>query len=225
MGRLIDRLKAENLAPRVLGDLLGLDQPAQPGAIRCVYPDRHKNNDASPSLVIAKDGASAKCQACGFGGGLLDVAMDRLDLADRKAAAAELERRYLPSSRRASRRKAPLGRPEATYDYESLDGTVRYRVLRFARRGKDGTPSKTFRIQRPTRNGPRWGLGGEPPIPFRWPQVHDAAERGATIYVAEGEKDVLALEAAGVAATCNHGGAGKWRSEHTEALRCAAHAR
>ena len=35
----------------------------------------------------------------------------------------------------------------------------------------------------------------------------------------EGEKDVHALERAGVVATCNPGGAGKWREEYSEVLR------
>ena len=38
------------------------------------------------------------------------------------------------------------------------------------------------------------------------------------IYICEGEKDVEALERAGCAATCNAGGAGKWRPEYSEAL-------
>ena len=37
----------------------------------------------------------------------------------------------------------------------------------------------------------------------------------------EGERDVEALEALGEVATCNPGGAGKWRTEFTEALRDA----
>ena len=56
---------------------------------------------------------------------------------------------------------------------------------------------------------------------FRLPRVIAAIKAGEPIYVAEGEKDVIALERAGVTATCNSGGAGKWRPEHTEALRGA----
>ena len=41
------------------------------------------------------------------------------------------------------------------------------------------------------------------------------------IYVCEGEKDVHAIEAAGATATCNPGGAGKWREDYTEFLRDA----
>ena len=46
-----------------------------------------------------------------------------------------------------------------------------------------------------------------------------AIERGEeTIWIVEGEKDAEALERLGLAATCNAGGAGKWRQEHTECL-------
>ena len=38
------------------------------------------------------------------------------------------------------------------------------------------------------------------------------------MYVVEGERDVLALERAGVTATCNPMGAGKWRDTYAESL-------
>jgi len=49
--------------------------------------------------------------------------------------------------------------------------------------------------------------------------VIEAIKDGEIIYVCEGEKDVHSLERAGVAATCNPGGAGKWRDEYSEVLR------
>jgi hypothetical protein len=42
------------------------------------------------------------------------------------------------------------------------------------------------------------------------------------VYIVEGERDADTLAAAGVAATCNHGGAGRWREEHAAALVAAA---
>ena len=45
-----------------------------------------------------------------------------------------------------------------------------------------------------------------------------AARAGETVYIAEGEKDVHALERAGAVATCNPGGSGKWRGDYTSAL-------
>jgi hypothetical protein len=53
---------------------------------------------------------------------------------------------------------------------------------------------------------------------YRLPAVLEAARAGGTVYVAEGEKDVHALERAGAVATCNPAGAGKWRPEYADAL-------
>lgn len=54
---------------------------------------------------------------------------------------------------------------------------------------------------------------------YRLPKVLLAARKGARVYIVEGEKDVHAIEEAGGVATCNPGGAGKWRAEYAEALR------
>jgi len=48
--------------------------------------------------------------------------------------------------------------------------------------------------------------------------VIESVANGETVYIAEGEKDVLALEVAGYVATCNSGGAGKWLPEYNEVL-------
>jgi DNA primase len=51
--------------------------------------------------------------------------------------------------------------------------------------------------------------------------VIEAVRNGETVYVAEGEKDVHAIEAAGGVATCNPMGAGKWRPEYGDVLKGA----
>ena len=56
---------------------------------------------------------------------------------------------------------------------------------------------------------------------YRLPRVVAAVTSGEVVSVVEGEKDVHALERAGVTATCNPGGAGKWRDEYSEYLRGA----
>jgi hypothetical protein len=56
---------------------------------------------------------------------------------------------------------------------------------------------------------------------FHLPQLRKAIAEAKPVYLAEGEKDVLALEGAGVAATCNPMGAGKWGEEYSEMLRGA----
>jgi 5S rRNA maturation endonuclease (ribonuclease M5)/archaellum biogenesis ATPase FlaH len=97
---------------------------------------------------------------------------------------------------------------EAVYRYldehgEPLFEVVRFAGKRFAQRTPDGS----------------WGLNGTRRVLYRLPRVLEAVKRGEDILVAEGEKDVHTLEALGIAATCNPGGAGKWRPEYAEMLR------
>ena len=52
-------------------------------------------------------------------------------------------------------------------------------------------------------------------VPYRLPEVIGAQ----TVSICEGEKDCDNLMKLGITATCNCGGAGKWRQEYSEALR------
>ena len=103
--------------------------------------------------------------------------------------------------------KPKLGPIVAIYDY----GT--YQVVRFE--------PKTFRQRRPDgAGGWHWNLKG---ITLRLYHQDDLAASETAIIV-EGEKDVDRLRALGPgwkSATCNSGGAGKWRAVHTSALQAA----
>ncbi len=94
------------------------------------------------------------------------------------------------------------------YVYENDHRETLFRVVR--RAGK--------RFSQESWDGERWSSGrnGTAPVPYRLPELLAAVEAGDTIYVAEGEKDVLALAEAGVAATTNPGGAGKWPSDFAQ---------
>ena len=61
-------------------------------------------------------------------------------------------------------------------------------------------------------------LNGTRRVLYSLPRVIEAVAAGRTIYVVEGEKDVHAIERAGEVATCNPGGAGKWREDYSAAL-------
>ena len=101
----------------------------------------------------------------------------------------------------------------------------RRRGLRLHRRGRQaavpGAPDRRQAVPasasrtRPRKSGWRWSLGGTRRVLYRLPKVIEAVSNGEVIYVCEGEKDVHALERAGVTATCNPGGAGKWREEYS----------
>lgn len=101
---------------------------------------------------------------------------------------------------------------EATYDYRGEDGTLLYQVVR-----KVG---KRFLQRRPDPgpDGWVWRLGDVRRVLYRLPELVDA-DRDATVYVVEGEKDALNgqawLDRSGLPAgvwTTNAGGAGKWPS-------------
>lgn len=98
----------------------------------------------------------------------------------------------------------------AEYDYLNESGELLYQVCR--------TEPKGF-IQR-RRDGDRWvwNLRGIERVIFRLPQVKAAVAEGRTIYIVEGEKDVLALERWGLVGTCNPGGAGKWLKGYNHCL-------
>ena len=115
------------------------------------------------------------------------------------------------------KKKKDLGKWICDYVYQDEDGSGLYKIARYERDGL-----KTFVHLRPdpdNRFGWSYGIHdkktGELLIkyrcPFRLPRIVEAAKTGKTIFILEGEKDVLNFEAAtGCAATCNSGGALKW---------------
>lgn len=122
-----------------------------------------------------------------------------------------------PAPAAGAKKKKDLGKWVCDYVYQDEDGAGLYKIARYE---KDGL--KTFMHLRPdTGNRFGWSYGihdkknGKLLIkyrcPFRLPRIVEAAKGGKTIFILEGEKDVLNFEAAtGCAATCNSGGALKW---------------
>jgi hypothetical protein len=114
----------------------------------------------------------------------------------------------------------PRGPAIAEYRYVDEDGRLLYAVCR--------TADKQFPAWRPdatSASGKRWALTDPAGrwlvrrVLYRLPTVLAAVAAGETVYVVEGEKDVHALERAGVVATPNPGGAaGPWLDSYTEAL-------
>lgn len=97
-----------------------------------------------------------------------------------------------------------------TYDYPDESGALLYQVCRFE--------PKDFRQRRPDgAGGWMWRLGDVRRVLFGLPEL-----RGRKVaYIAEGEKDVLALRKFGFVVTTNPGGAGKWRDDYTRQLQAA----
>lgn len=102
-------------------------------------------------------------------------------------------------------------RIEAVYDYVDEHGAARFQVVRYS--------PKAFKQRVPNGNGSyNWSLKGVTRVLYRLPVVTQRAAEGKVILLAEGEKDVHALESIGVPATTNAGGAGKWQVSYSKSL-------
>jgi len=99
---------------------------------------------------------------------------------------------------------------ESEYEYRDENGMLSYVVER--------RPSKRFSQRRPDGvGGWVWNLKGIVPLPYRLPELI-AADPIDRVFIVEGEKDVDTLWSRGFVATCNSGGAGKWRDTHSRHL-------
>ena len=102
------------------------------------------------------------------------------------------------------------GEAVVAYDYRDETGTLLFQVLR----GLD----KQFWQRRPeSRGGWVKNVKGVRQVPYRLPEL--LARRDEMVFVVEGEKDADTLHGAGLLATTNSGGAGRWKPSHSESLR------
>lgn len=178
----------------------------------CPLPE---HDDSTPSLAIREkdDGTLLfKCHPC-------DSRFDS-NTAYLSALLTHLGLRWsdLPSNAKPDAEPDPLAyQPVAYYAYTDASGVETFYVARYE--------PKTFRQFTPVREQDRGlrlraGVGGvDTNVPFGLPKLLDALDAGETVYLVEGEEDVLALQRAGEVATCNAGGAGKWTDVHSEHFR------
>lgn len=99
----------------------------------------------------------------------------------------------------------------AEYSYRDEHGRLRYQVIRkvgkqFSQRRPNGSPDHFI-----------WNMHGVEALPYRLPEL--LGDPVATVYICEGEKDCDNLTALGLVATCNSGGAGKWKPEISKWLK------
>ena len=141
------------------------------------------------------------------GGGILDL-IRRQAGAKTRAQAVD----WLKQQGMAPPDEKPAVKPRvvASYDYYDESGVLLFQVQRME--------PKTFRQRRPVGSGWEYKVSGTRQVPYRLPALV-ASSPETPVYIVEGEKDADRLAALGLVATCNAGGAGKWRVSHSECLK------
>ena len=177
------------------------------------------------------------CRGCGKGGDVIDLAR-HIDGSDFTAACTNLagEQPQANPNGKANGKNHAAGEPEkiaaAKFGYEDEAGNLLFVVVRAEYRNPDGTfvatkdgkRKKTFHQRRPDPERPGkwiWNVDGVPIVPYRLPELLEAVGNGYFVVIAEGEGKVDLLRSWGIPATCNAGGAGKWKPEHSAFLRGA----
>lgn len=176
--------------------LAGIRWQGKQGVALCPFHRDHK-----PSLSVNTEKCAFHCHACGAEGGLFDfeARLTDCDKAEAKRRLAHLLRKPDSSKPRTN---------QIFYSYHDERGRHLYDQVR--------SDPKRFAFRRPNgAGGWIWSLQGVRRVPYRLRELL-AAE---TVWIAEGEKDVETLRNLGLVATCNPGGAGKWRDEYSPFLK------
>jgi 5S rRNA maturation endonuclease (ribonuclease M5) len=177
--------------PANLDNLDGLKPNGSGWIARCPVHD-----DNNPSLSITVTDAGKVLAHCHAG-------CDQLAVADALGIRGD--------SNPSTAEWTPHGDATAVYHYIDENGELLFDVLR--------TADKQFPARRPdpvAKSGWRWSLGDTRRVIYRLPEIITAVSEGRGVCIAEGEKDVEALRAHGRVATCNPGGAGKWKPEYSK---------
>ena len=154
--------------------------------------------DTRPSLQYYPDEKRFHCHSCGVKGEQYDSKYES-KLSETKAKM--LEGVTLENN-------AGIKEPQAISDYRDKDGKLSYQVLR--------SVLKSFKMRRQDgKGGWTWSMDGVEAVPYCLPELIAGPD---PVFIAEGEPKVNALRKMGLTATCNHGGAGKWKEAFNKYL-------
>lgn len=110
---------------------------------------------------------------------------------------------------------------EKAYDYKDETGALLFQSVRQRLHNPvqfPDEPRRKFKQRAPDGKGDWvWSLQNVRRVLYRLPELI-AADPAATVWIAEGEKDVDRLRSLGLIATCNPMGAGKWLDEYSDFL-------
>ncbi|MEX0938532.1 MAG: toprim domain-containing protein [Pirellulales bacterium] len=177
-------------------------QEVGPGQYEAICP-AHDDTRASLSIGIGEDGTVLlKCHAgCNVSDVTEAVGLTLKDLFPKPNGNGH-------NNGHAKQNSKP--RIVATYDYRDEQRELEFQAVRF--------DPKDFKQRKPKEGGGwDWRVKGCRPLVYRLPEL--LVEPHRTVAIVEGEKDVENLARIGVLATCNAGGAEKWRKSHAEFLR------
>lgn len=172
---------------------------------RCPAPGHGKGNgDRNPSLSVSRGDDGRALLKCHAGCATEDI------LPAINFVPADL---FVSSNgHNGTNGTTPKARIVAEYDYVDEQGKLLFQAVRME--------PKDFRQRRPDGNGGWiWNIGNTRRVLFRLPKLL-ASDPAQPVFVVEGEKDVLTLDAFGLIATTNAGGAkAPWKLEYSESLR------
>ncbi len=154
------------------------------GQVHCPF---HK--DKTPSCSINTEKGTFYCHSCGEKG-VLQKLLIHCGIAIPEA----------PSTRQGQ---------ETIYDYEDAEGVLVYQAVR-----TETASGKKFKQRRPDGvGGWTWKLDKIKRLPYQLPDLLKALAFDEPVLIVEGEKCVELLRSRKYTATCNSGGALKWRAE------------
>ncbi|NBN64761.1 AAA family ATPase [Pannonibacter tanglangensis] len=179
---------------------VALELYGEPNARLSSASELRFGSNGSLKVAVAGDAAGTFSDfEAGDSGGLLALVARKIGGGER-AALDWLRQRF--GQGEAPRRDA--GRIVAVYAYQDEDGRTLFEVVR--------KEPKTF-LQR--KSASDYSVKGVRVVPYRLPHLIEPIALKRPIFIVEGEKDADRLAALGAPATCNAGGAGKWRDEHS----------
>ena len=142
------------------------------------------------------------------GGGVIDLVKRHASLGISGSVADVLEREF-GIQKQAQKALEPKQYIQRIHSYYDADGAEAYQALRMY--------PKSFRLRQPDgKGGYLHNIKGITPLPYNLPGIIE--NKSAPIFVVEGEQCADVLIEAGLVATTNHGGAGKWGEEHAQHL-------
>ena len=161
----------------------------------------------SRELDLTKGGVFYDFELC-IGGGIVDLVKQYGKLGISGSVADVLERDF-GIQKQAQKALEPKQYIQRIYSYFDTDGAEAYQACRLY--------PKSFRLRQPDgRGGYLYSVKDIEPLPYNLPAIIQNPDE--PVFIVEGEKCADVLIEAGLVATTNHGGSGKWLDTHSAHL-------